>query len=148
MSDTERIEDYRPLHVYRTAFERAMHLFEASETWPQEERYALTAQVRRPSRSVYSNTAAAWFKLRYAGHFVCTLSDASMEAGEPLTRIDFAVACGYMPEAESTAVHRQKYRAVIGGLTKMAGRPDQWCVSPQVQEEDADYETASDRPFH
>ncbi len=139
MGHHELIDDYRKLRVYRSAFAAAMTIFKASKCWPKEERYALTDQIRRSSRSVCSNIAEAWFKRRYAKHFVSKLSDASMEAGETLTWIDFAVSCGYLSVDEQEDL-TQTYRAIIGGLTKMMTRPDQWCLpKSKLREPAADY---------
>jgi four helix bundle protein len=76
-----------------------MKLFELSRKFPVEERYSLTDQVRRSSRSVSANTAEAWRKRRYPAAFVSKLSDAEGEAAETQTWIQFAVSCGYL-EAE------------------------------------------------
>lgn len=125
MSDP--ITSFKQLRVYRSAFEMAMQIFDYSKQWPKEEQYALTDQIRRSSRSVCSNIAESWFKRRYPNHFVSKLSDAGTEASETLVWIDFAVECQYMLEDKATFL-REKYRAIIGGLTKMMAHPEQWCV--------------------
>ncbi len=61
---------FRELRVYRQAFDAAMRIFELSKTWPKEERYSLTDQIRRSSRSVCSNITEAWRKRRYEAHFI------------------------------------------------------------------------------
>jgi four helix bundle protein len=135
----EPITSFKQLRVYRSAFEMAMQIFDYSKQWPKEEQYALTDQVRRASRSVCSNIAEAWFKRRYPNHFVSKLSDADTEASETLVWIDFAVECQYMPNAEAE-VFREKYRAIIGGLTKIMAHPEQWCVpDDRVSETPAGY---------
>ena len=118
---------FKQLRVYRSAFEMAMQICDYSRQWPKEEQYALTDQTRRSSRSVCSNIAESWFKRRYPNHFVSKLSDAGAEASETLVRIDFVVECQYMPEDKATSL-REKYRAIIGGLTKIMAHPEQWCV--------------------
>jgi len=125
MSDP--ITSFKQLRVYRNAFEMAMRIFDYSKQWPKEEQYALTDQIRRSSRSVCSNIAESWFKRRYPNHFVSKLSDAGTKASETLVWIDFAVECQYLPNAEAE-VFREKYRAIIGGPTKMMAHPEQWCV--------------------
>ena len=92
------IRSHEELDVYRMAFETAMRIFELSKQFPREERYSLTDQIRRSSRSVCSNIAEAWRKRRYQAAFVSKLSDAESEAAETQTWIRFAVACGYWPE--------------------------------------------------
>lgn len=133
------IKDFKQLRVYKQAFQSAMHLFELSKSWPREEQYVLTDQIRRSSRSVCSNIAEAWFKRRYPNHFISKLSDAGTEASETLVWLDFAVECQYLKPSEVGAL-RNDYSAIIGGLTKMMNRPEQWCVSSErVQEELSPY---------
>ena len=71
-----KVADYRDLRVYQLAFESAMEIFELSRAFPTEEKYALTDQMRRSSRSVCANIAEAWRKRRYEAAFVSKLSDA------------------------------------------------------------------------
>ena len=78
----QRVSRFEELRVYERAFELASQIFELSASWPKEERYALTDQVRRSSRSVCANIAEAWCKRRYPKHFVSKLSDAHGEAAE------------------------------------------------------------------
>jgi four helix bundle protein len=123
------ITNYRELRVYEAAFEGAMILYEASEQWPMTERYGLTDQVRRSSRSVCANTAEAWFKRRYPRHFASTLSDAGAEATETIVWIDFAERCGHLTPENADAL-RQRLHAIAGGLVKMVVHPEQWCIPP------------------
>jgi four helix bundle protein len=76
------IKTHRDLEVYRISFDLAMRIFEESKSFPKEERYSLTDQVRRSSRSVCANLAEAWRKRRYEASFISKLSDAEAEAGE------------------------------------------------------------------
>ena len=78
----ENIRSYRELRVYQAAFEAAMQIFELTKSFPAEERFSMTDQMRRASRSVCSNIAEAWRKRRYEAHFVSKLSDAETEAEE------------------------------------------------------------------
>lgn len=79
------------LDVYKKAFAAATRIFELSKSFPTEERYSLTDQIRRSSRSVCANLAAAWRKRRYPAHWVSKLSDSEAEAAETQTWIQFAV---------------------------------------------------------
>jgi len=88
------IGHFRELRVYCQAFDAAMRIFELSKAWPMEERYSLTDQIRRSSRSVCENVAEAWRKRRYTAHFISKLSDADAEAGESQAWLDFALRCG------------------------------------------------------
>lgn len=119
----QRVEE---LHTFQHAWKAAMALFEASKAWPREERYALTDQVRRSSRSVCANMAEAWAKRRYRRHFISKLSDAHGEAEETLVWIRFAVECGYLGVEEGEVIEAD-CRRVIGGLIKMIRNPNPWC---------------------
>ncbi len=69
------VKHFRELRVYREAFESAMQIFEHSKQWPKEERYSLTEQIRRSSRSVCEQIAEAWRKRRYIAHFRSKLTE-------------------------------------------------------------------------
>ncbi|MGC9527741.1 MAG: four helix bundle protein [Limnospira sp.] len=79
------IRDHRELEVYQIAFEAAMRIFEESKSFPVEERYSLTNQIRRSCRSVCANLAEAWRKRRYEAAFVAKLNDCEAEAAETQT---------------------------------------------------------------
>ncbi len=87
---------YKKLKAYQKAFELAMRIFEISKSFPKEERYALTDQIRRSSRSVCSNIAEGYRKRLYEKHFIAKLSDADMENTETQVWLDFALACRYI----------------------------------------------------
>ena len=93
-----KIERVRDLDVYKLAFLAAMEIFRISKDFPAEERYSLTDQIRRSSRSICSNLAEAWRKRRYRAVFVNKISDAMQEASETQTWLDFCLACGYTDE--------------------------------------------------
>ncbi len=76
------IKDHRELEIYKMAFDAAMEIFELSKKFPIEEKYSLTDQIRRSSRSVCANLAEAWRKRRYEAAFIAKLSDAEAEAAE------------------------------------------------------------------
>lgn len=77
-----------------------MEIFELSKKFPQEERWALTGQIRRSSRSVCNNLREAWSKRRYEAHFVSKLTDCDGEANETDTSLDFAKDSGYITAKE------------------------------------------------
>ena len=135
------IDDFRDLRVYQRAFETAMRVFELSKTWPAEERFALTDQVRRSSRAVCANIAEAWFKRRYPKHFASKLSDAASETAETMVWIDFAETCGYL-DSKTAENLREACRGVSGGLVKMMARADDWCGPALLREEPAAYDAA------
>jgi len=84
----------KDLEVYQLAYGIAMEVFEISRSWPREERYALTDQVRRCSRAVCANLREAWAKRRYPAHFISKLTDADAENSETDTWLDFAKDSG------------------------------------------------------
>jgi four helix bundle protein len=79
-----------------------MRIFELSKTWPVEERFSLTDQVRRSSRSVATHIAEAWRKRKYEAAFVSKLNDAEGEAAETQTHLELARRCRYLDDATST----------------------------------------------
>ncbi len=91
----EQIGHFEQLKVYRKAFALQQEVFELSKAWPKEEKYALTDQARRSSRSVGANIAEAWRKRRYEAHFVSKLSDADAELAETQHWLRTAQTCGY-----------------------------------------------------
>lgn len=88
----------KELAVYQKAYDLAMRVFEASKSFPPEERYALTGQIRRSSRPVCLNLREAWAKRRYEAHFISKLTDCDGENNETDSSLDFARDCGYISE--------------------------------------------------
>ena len=85
---TDKIKSVRDLKVYKAAFTAAMEIFQLTKNFPPEERYSLTDQIRRASRSVCSNLGEAWRKRRYRAVFVNKLTDSQQEASETQTWLD------------------------------------------------------------
>jgi len=82
---TKKINSVRELEVYKLAFDAAMEIFEISKSFPKEETYSLTDQVRKSSRSVCTNISEGWRKRRYKAVFINKLSNAGQEAAETQT---------------------------------------------------------------
>ena len=97
-----QINSAKELNVYKKAYALAMKIFEISKTFPKEERYALTGQIRRSSRSVCLNLREAWSKRRYEAHFISKLTDCDGENSETDSSLDFARDCGYI----SNEIHK------------------------------------------
>jgi four helix bundle protein len=116
----------------------AISIFELSKTFPTEERYSLTDQIRRSSRSVCANIAEAWRKRRYPNAFVSKLSDAEAEAAETTVWLEMAVRCGYLNKARADALE-QEYERILGKLVNMISHPEQWTIRA-VREDEAEYE--------
>ena len=91
-----RIDSAKDLDVYKKAFVLSMEIFDLSKIWPSEEKYSLTDQIRRSSRSVCANLREAWAKRRYERHFISKLTDCDGENSETDTWLDYALACGYL----------------------------------------------------
>ena len=89
---------FRDLIVYKKAFALSMSIFRLTKKFPSDEKYGLTSQVRRSSRSVCSNLAEGYRKRQYAAHFTSKASDADMENTETSVWLDFALACEYIDE--------------------------------------------------
>ncbi len=93
-------KSFRDLTVYKKAFVLAMDIFETSKTFPKEERYSLTDQIRRSSRAVCSCIAEAYRKRDYPAYFVSKSSDADMENSETQAWLDFSFACSYINDVK------------------------------------------------
>ncbi len=87
---------FRDLKVYQKAFNLAMDIFELSKTFPEYERYDLTIQIRKSSRSVCASISEAYRKRKYPAHFISKTTDADMENSETQVWLDFALACKYI----------------------------------------------------
>jgi four helix bundle protein len=121
----QAVQNYTELRVYRLAFEAAMRIYELSKQWPPEEKYSLTDQIRRSSRSVCGNIAEAWRKRRYPAHFISKLSDSDTEAAETEVWLDFALKCGYIGEVDHQPL-RDNYDHICRMLTRMMASPESW----------------------
>ena len=92
------VQSVKELKVYQKSFALAMRIYHLSKEFPAEERFALTSQIRRSSRSVCTNLREAWAKRRYEAHFVGKLTDCDGESNETDTPLDFAWKCGFLNE--------------------------------------------------
>jgi four helix bundle protein len=122
----KRISSVRDLDVYRLAFDAAMEIFEITKSFPKEEKYSLTDQVRRSSRSVCTNLAEAWRKRRYRAVFVNKLSDAEQEAAETQTWLEFAWKCNYIDEGIFKKLDG-KYEHIFAMLITMERKAETFC---------------------
>ncbi len=104
-----------------------MKLFHASKSFPKEERYSLTDQTRRASRSVCGNLAEAWRKRRYPAAFLSKLNDSEGEAAETQVWIHFAAECGYLDRTEARQLYAE-YDNLLGMLVTMINNPTAWLL--------------------
>jgi four helix bundle protein len=126
MSELIHAKSFRDLIVYKKARAVAKRIFEISKTFPKEERYSLTDQVRRSSRSIGGQIAEAWAKRRYEKHFVSKLSDADGEQLETQHWIETAEDCEYLTSSQATEVNDEL--SEIGRmLNSMMNKADQFC---------------------
>jgi four helix bundle protein len=114
------------LEVYKLAFELQQRIFRMTKTFPKEETYSLTDQVRRSSRSVGANIREAWAKRRYPAHFVSKLSDSDGESEETIHWVLSAHDCKYIDPALRDEL-KMEYRHVSGMLNKMMDNAESWC---------------------
>ena len=120
--------DFKKLLAYQKSFDLAMDIFEVSKTFPKEETYSLTDQIRRSSRSVSANLAEAYRKRRYSKHFISKLTDADAENSETFTWLEFALACKYIEDSNFKSFNTKSLE--IGKLINyMINNPDKFGVS-------------------
>jgi four helix bundle protein len=122
---SKNIRKHIDLEVYQRGFDAGMQIFNHSKLFPKEERYSLTDQIRRSSRSVCGNIAEGWRKRRYPQAFVSKLTDSEAEAAETQSWLQFAVKCGYLDRETGAALYKE-YDRVIAMLVKMATNIDDW----------------------
>lgn len=114
------MSNFKNLNAYRIAYQTAMEIFEKSKTFPREEKYSLTDQIRRSSRSVCANFAEAFRKIHYPKHFVSKLSDSDMENSETAVWLDFSLSCKYISEMEHAELMEKNVQVgrLIGDILK------------------------------
>ncbi|MBF2058581.1 MAG: four helix bundle protein [Cyanobacterium sp. T60_A2020_053] len=123
----KKIVSHEDLIVYQKAFRCAMDIFYISKHFPFEEKYSLTDQIRRSSRSVCANLAEAWRKRRYKAAFIAKLNDCEGESAETQVWLKFCWECRYIPELDMNKLNNQ-YNQIISGIVKMINNPDQWII--------------------
>ena len=123
------IRTHHDLDVYQMAFDLAMRIFAESNSFPKEERYSLTDQVRRSSRSVCANLAEAWRKRRCQASFISKLSDAEAEAEAAETQVwlEFAIRCNYVNVHVGEEISIS-YDNILGKIVKLINDPQPWLL--------------------
>ena len=119
------LRGYRDLKVYQLAYKLAMEIFNESKAFPKEERYSLTDQIRRSSRSIAANIAEAFRKRRYPNMFVNKLSDSDAETAETQVWLDFSRDCGYLPQERHREL-TEGYEEVGRMLGSMMATPEKF----------------------
>ena len=121
------VKRHRDLEVYKLAFAAALEIFELSGTFPKEEKYSLTDQIRRSSRSVCANIAEAFRKRKYEKHFISKLTDSEAEAAETQTWIEFAFVHNYISEDVFLKLDDQ-FEHIISMLVRMQNSSKSWAL--------------------
>ncbi len=121
------IKHFRDLNVYQSAMDTCMEIFRITKVFPNEERFSLTDQIRRSSRSVCANIGSAWRKRRYRAAFISKLSDAEEEAGETQVWLEVALKSGYLGERDFLRLD-DVYDKILGQIVKMIDEPEKWTL--------------------
>ncbi len=116
---------FKNLNVYKLSFQLASRIFKMTKSFPADEKFELSSQIRRSSRSVCSNIAEGYRKRIYPKHFISKMTDADSESSETCVWLDFALDCGYISLEEfKTAI--QQYDEVGKMLGGMINNPEKF----------------------
>ena len=121
------IKSHKELIVYQSAFKSSMEIFRHTKSFPKEEIYSLTSQIRGSSRSVSANIAEAFRKRRYEKAFIAKLSDAEAEAAETQVWLDYSLECRYLSNEDYLLISK-KYEEILGMLVIMMIHPEKWSI--------------------
>ena len=124
---SRKVQYHWDLEVYQISVDAAMRIFEISKTFPKEETYSLTDQIRRSSRSVSSAIAEGWRRRKYVKAFVNKLNESESEAAETQVWLEYSVKCGYMDRVLGKDLH-ETYDNIIGKLVTMGNNPGPWLL--------------------
>jgi four helix bundle protein len=120
------IKHFRDLDVYQKAFKAAMRIYEITKSFPNEEKYSLTDQIRRSSRSVCSNLAEAWRKRKYTAVFKNKLTDSMQEASETQSWLEFCLSCKYIEKPLFDELDNE-YEGIILMINAMEKNAQKFC---------------------
>jgi four helix bundle protein len=121
---------FRDLNVYQNAMTQVMRVVDLTKVFAVDERFALTDQVRRSSRSVCAGVAEAWRKRRCQAAFVSKLNDAEAEAAETQVHLEIALRHGYLSQRAFDEFD-DAYEKIIGQLVKMIDQASSWIIKPR-----------------
>ena len=122
------IKSFRELDVYLLAREQAKAIFTLSKSFPKEEKFSLTDQMRRSSRAVNAMIAEAWARRRYPAAFINKIDEALGEAMETQAWLDHALDCGYLDRNQYRTLD-DSWQKVGAMLNRMIQRADDFCRS-------------------
>ena len=123
--------DFRDLIAFQKGFDLSMKVFQLSKTFPNDEKYSLTDQIRRSSRSVCANIGEAYRKRRYKAHFISKLSDSDSENSETQVWLLFAKECSYINADTFDQLYNQS-REVGKLLTYMMDHSEKFIIPDKV----------------
>jgi len=126
MNEKKTIKHFRELEVYQIAFQEAMKIFQITKGFPFIERFSITDQIRRSSRSVCSNLAEAWRKRKYIAVFVNKITDSMQEASETQTWLEFSKSCSYIDQKQFNELDNE-YERIIRMLNSMEINANKFC---------------------
>jgi four helix bundle protein len=122
-----KIQYHWKLDVYKLSVEATTEIFEITKSFPKEETYSLTDQIRRSSRSVSGQIAEGWRRRKYKAAFINKLNEAEGEAAESQVWIEYAVKCKYVSRDKGKKLH-EKYDHIIASLVNMGNHADNWIL--------------------
>jgi four helix bundle protein len=129
----DKYNGFRDLKVYQLAYKLAMDVFHITKAFPKDEKYSLTDQIRRSTRSVPANIAEAWKKRQYPKSFISKIVDASGEAGETEVWLDVSKDAGYL-QAEKYDELITSYAEVNRMLYGMLSKHERFCSTVKSKE--------------
>jgi len=118
---------HKELEVYQLAYKSSMDIYHLTKSFPKEEIFSLTSQIRRSSRSVSANISEGFRKRRYEKAFVSKLSDSEAEAAETQVWLDYSLDCGYISQTEHQKLFNE-YDNILGKLVNMILHPEKWSI--------------------
>jgi len=121
------ITSVRDLNVFKMAYASSLEIYKITKAYPIEERFDLTSQIRRSSKSVAANILEAWRRRRYPKNFVSKLNDAETEADETILWLDMSYDLGYLEKTPYDTL-RDKYEHILAMLVNMIRNPEKWKV--------------------
>lgn len=145
MSGLQHVQSFRDLIVYKKSHQLQQEIFKLTRSFPKDETYSLTDQIRRSSRSIGANLAEAWAKRRYEKHFISKLTDSDGEQMETQHWIETALDCEYIDQKSSAQLLEKclEIGRMLGGMMEKA---ELFCCDPShtIREEAAEYIVTTD----
>lgn len=137
----KKIQYHWELEVYQLSVEAAMKIYQLTKSFPKEEMYSLTDQIRRSSRSVSGQIAEAWRRRKYKAAFINKLNEAEGEAAETQVWIEYSVKCKYLNIEIGKELHHS-YDNIIGKLVNMGNNPEPWLLKAKLSDSQVEYRLA------